>query len=275
MDFRTYAIAFTVVVSFARPVALFRPATASAGVVSYLRDSGQTATAAVVAEGAAKPELSLVLPQIDAQLATIAVWAAVSNQTLEGVAGFRAWLDGVFALDVLDKLDDEVLNGTGTGGRMLGVRNTTGLAGPIAWTTPETAADAIARAIAAVFAASRLAPDAIVIHPGAYTALLTLKASTAGTYLSRAPMSAAPLSLLWGVPVVPSPVMPSGEALVGNFRRGGALYTKNGLRLIASSEHSDFFTKNLTAILGELRAVVAIERPPAFCKVTGLPVPTP
>ena len=126
-----------------------------------------------------------------------------------------------------------------------------------------------------MFAASRLAPDAIVIHPGAYTALLTLKASTAGTYLSGAPMSAAPLSLLWGVPVVPSPVMPAGEALVGNFRRGGALYTKNGLRLIASSEHSDFFTKNLTAILGELRAVVAIERPPAFCKVTGLPVPTP
>jgi len=258
-----------------RPSSLFMPGTASGGVVSYLRDSGQAKTAAVVAEGATKPELSLVLPQIDAPLVTIAVWAAVSNQTVEDVVDFREWLDNVFALDVLDKLDDEVLNGTGTGGRMLGVRLCPGLAGPVALTAPETAADAIARAIAAVYAASRLAPDAIVIDPGAFTALLTLKASTSGVYLSGAAMSSAPISLLWGVPVVPSPAMPAGEALVGNFRRGGALYSKQGLRMMASTEHADFFTKNLTAVLGELRAVLAVQRPPAFCKVTGLPVPAP
>ena len=120
-----------------------------------------------------------------------------------------------------------------------------------------------------------LAPDAIVIDPGSYTSMLTLKASTSGVYLSGAPLSAAPMALLWGVPVVPSPAMPAGEALVGNFRRGGALYGKNGLRMMASTEHSDFFTKNLTAVLGELHAVLAIQRPPAFAKVTGLPVPTP
>ena len=43
--------------------------------------------------------------------------------------------------------------------------------------------------------------------------------------------------------------------------------------MMASTEHSDFFTKSLTAILGELRAVLAIMRPPAFAKVSGLPVP--
>ena len=144
--------------------------------VSYLRDSGQTKTAAVVAEGAAKPELTLVLSQIDAALMTIAVWVAVSNQTVEDVADFRLWLDDVFAL----------------------------------------------------------------------------------VYLSGAPLTAAPIALLWGVPVVPSPAMPVGEALVGNFRRGGALYGKQGLRMMAWTEHADFFTKNLTAVLGEMRAVLAI-----------------
>jgi hypothetical protein len=62
-----------------------------------------------------------------------------------------------------------------------------------------------------------------VIDAGAYTALLTLKASTSGMYVSGAPMSAAPLALLWGVPVVPSPAMPAGQAVVGNFARVGTL----------------------------------------------------
>jgi hypothetical protein len=256
-----------------RVASLFAQGTASGGVGFYPRDSGQTKTAAVVAEGALKPELTLVLPQIEAQLATIAVWAAVSNQTLEDVASFTSWLNGVFALDVLDKLDDEVLNGTGTGGRMQGLLTCPGLTGPIAFTAPETAADAIARAIAAVYAASRMPPDAIVIDPASYVAMLTLKASTAGTYLSGAAMSAAPISLLWGTPIVASPAMPAGQAVVGNFARGGTLYGKTGLRMQASTEHSDFFVRNLTALLAELRAVLAVQRPPAFCRVTGLSVP--
>ena len=50
-----------------------------------------------------------------------------------------------------------------------------------------------------------------------------------------------------------------GRIALGNFRRGGALYSKQGLRMMASTEHADFFTKNLTAVLGELRAVLANE----------------
>jgi len=105
--------------------------------------------------------------------------------------------------------------------------------------------------------------------------LLTLKTTGSGDYLSGAPLSAAPISLLWGTLVVPRLAMPAGEAVVGNFRRGGTLYRKDGLRMLASTEHSDFFVRNLTAILGEMRAVLAIQRPPAFCRVTGLPVPAP
>jgi len=251
---------------------LFAQGTASGGMVFYARDSGQAATAAVVAEGALKPELSLVLPQIEAQLATIALWAAVSNQTVEDVDAFRSWLDGVFTLDLLDQLDDEVVNGTGTGGRMLGVLPCPGV-GAVAFTGPESAADAIARAIATAYAASRMRPDAIVIDPAAWTSLVTLKASGSGIYLSGAPLQAAPINSLWGIPVIASTVMPSGTALVGNFKRGGTLFTKGGVRLMASTEHSDYFTRNLTAVLGEIRAVLAIQRPPAFCKVTALPVP--
>lgn len=174
---------------------------------------------------------------------------------------------------MLDALDNQVLNGSGTAPAMLGVRNTPGLWGPVTFTAPETAADAIARAVALVYATSRLSPDAIVIDPSAYVSLLTLKASTAGTYLSGQPMSAAPMSLLWGLPVIPSPAMPSGEALVGAFGRAAALYTRHALRMSLSNEHADFFVKNLVAILGELRAVLGVERPSAFAKVTGLPVP--
>jgi HK97 family phage major capsid protein len=258
-----------------RVASLFYQAGAESGRVSFLRDPGQTPTADAIAEGTAKPELTLVLPQVDATLSTVAVWAGASSQTVEDVAGFTQWINGVFAADIADKLDSEVLNGSGTAPHMLGLLNHTGLAGPITWTAGESSADAIARGIAAVVTKSKRMPDAVVIDPAAYISMLTAKTTPGGDYLSGKPLTAAPMALVWGLPLIPSPAVPSGVAIVGAFQRGGTLYTKGGLRFKSTDSHADWFSKNLVAFLGEIRALVAVQVPGAFCKVDTLPVPTP
>jgi len=48
------------------------------------------------------------------------------------------------------------------------------------------------------------------------------------------------------------------------------LFRKGGLRLEASNSHTDFFTRNLTAIRAESRLVLGIRRPAAFGTATGL-----
>lgn len=40
-----------------------------------------------------------------------------------------------------------------------------------------------------------------------------------------------------------------------------------------STSHADYFVRNLVAFLGEIRAVLGVTLPGAFCRVQGLPVP--
>jgi hypothetical protein len=56
----------------------------------------------------------------------------------------------------------------------------------------------------------------------------------------------------------------------GSFRRTGILFRKGGLRVEASNQHADFFTRNLTAIRAESRLVLGIRRPAAFGTATAL-----
>ena len=85
-------------------------------------------------------------------------------------------------------------------------------------------------------------------RPNVFAALATAKAQTAGVYLSGLPLSAAPILTLWGLPLVVSAALAAGTAIVGSFRRGGAIYRKGTYRLDISNSHSDFFIKNLVAI---------------------------
>jgi HK97 family phage major capsid protein len=66
--------------------------------------------------------------------------------------------------------------------------------------------------------------------------------------------------------VVPSAALPANTAIVGAWSRAGVLYQRGGLRVEASTEHLDFFTKNLVAPRVELRAALALMRPKAFVK---------
>lgn len=45
--------------------------------------------------------------------------------------------------------------------------------------------------------------------------------------------------------------------LVGNFRRAATLYDRWSPRVEVSTEHADFFTRNLVAILAEERIALA------------------
>jgi HK97 family phage major capsid protein len=131
------------------------------------------------------------------------------------VDNLRAVIDGLLVADVLDKLDQQVIAGTGVSPEMLGVLNTPGI-GSVTMTAGETTAETLLRAIALVQQASGLLTDGIAIAPGAWTALLSVKTAPGGTYLSGAPTAATPTPTLWGLPVVPSAALPANTAIVGH-----------------------------------------------------------
>ena len=67
-----------------------------------------------------------------------------------------------------------------------------------------------------------------------------------------------------------TPSIVAGTALVGAFATQSQVFRKGGIRVEASNSHQDFFIKNLVAIRAEERLALAVYRPGAFGKVTGL-----
>lgn len=71
-------------------------------------------------------------------------------------------------------------------------------------------------------------------------------------------------SILFGLPVVATQAMTVDKFLVGNFRRAATLNDRWTPSVEVSTEHQDFFTKNLVAILAEERVALAVKRAAAI-----------
>src|SRR5262249_39746942 len=135
--------------------------------------------------------------------------------------------------------------------------------------------DAIAQQIAAIENAQGLPVDGIVLNGSDWLTLGLLKTDT-GEYLMGSPFASSGPRTLFGRAVAVTPKIAQGTALVGSFRTGrGQLFTKGGVSVAATNSHADFFVKNLVAIRAEIRAALAVYRPAAFGKVTGLNPVTP
>jgi HK97 family phage major capsid protein len=69
------------------------------------------------------------------------------------------------------------------------------------------------------------------------------------------------------MPIVDTPAMEEGTALVGAFGTGAQLYDREEASIRISEQHSDFFVRNAIVILAEQRLALAVKRPEAFVKV--------
>jgi HK97 family phage major capsid protein len=66
------------------------------------------------------------------------------------------------------------------------------------------------------------------------------------------------------VPVIATPSLQRGEFIVGNFQLGAQLIDRLDMEVLISSEHADFFTKNMLMVRAEERVALAVKRPQAL-----------
>jgi HK97 family phage major capsid protein len=253
---------------------LIASGTADSNTIIYMVETLFTNAAAPVAEGSAKPESALAFDQKTDPVAKIAHWLPVTEEMLEDVAAIRSYIDSRLRLGISLAEEDQLLNGNGTPPNILGIMNRPGLATAIVRNTPvttpaETNADAILRQVAAIATTSFVYPDGVVINPANWFSIQTSKDAN-GNYLGGGPFSALPTTSLWGIAVAPTPSIVAGTALVGAYGTMAQFFRKGGVRVEASNSHQDFFVKNLVAIRAEERGALAVYRPGAFGKVTGL-----
>lgn len=261
-----------------RPIKLIDMITTNAtdsDTVEWVKVNSFTNSAAEVAEAidqatGTKPESTMDFAIVTSPVQTIAHWMAITRRALSDAPQMRDIIDTQLRLGIDLRLEAEVLNGNGTAPNLRGILNTSGIGSQAKGA--DSAIVAILKA-ADVIRAAFIEPNAILMNPADWQAIrLTRDDSGAGagtgSYLFGDPSAGGTL-FLWGLPVVTTPLIAAGTALVGDFKQA-ILWVREGINVLASTEHADFFIKNLVAILAEGRWAFGVPRPAAFCKVTGL-----
>ncbi|MGY8706995.1 phage major capsid protein [Bradyrhizobium sp. 18BD] len=240
---------------------LIAPGTTSSNSVNYVRQSTRTNNAAVVTEGAQKPESVLAWIEADAPVRTIAHWVPVSRQAMDDAPMLQSTIDGELRYGLSVKEEEELLLGSGAGQHIFGIipqatayetsRNGTG----------DTAFDTLAHAIAQSEVAL-LPATGIVMNNNDLESLKIIKDGE-DRYIGGGPFG-PPITTIWGRPVVGTPAMAAGEFLVGAFLDGAQIFDRLDAEVLVSSEDRDNFIKNMLTVRAEERLAMAVKRPAAF-----------
>jgi HK97 family phage major capsid protein len=254
--------------------------TTTSPVVRYVRESAATSGAAGVAEGAAKPESTLTFEEVSESVVKLATVLPVSDEMLEDSAMIQGYINNRLSLFITLLEDDQLIDGTGANN----VQGIIGRSGVTTWArgTVDNQAEAIFKAANGQRGSSFLNPDSVVLNPTDWQTIRLLEDTSGNLYGGgpyygpyggpQGPSSANRFSAdaIWGLRVVVTSAIGAGTALVGAFGQAAQIFRRSGISVEASNSHSDYFTKNLTAIRAEERLALAVYRPAAFTKVTGL-----
>jgi HK97 family phage major capsid protein len=232
--------------------------------VEYPRQTTRTNAAlssGPTAEGSAKPESAYAFELVSIPLRVIAHWVPASRQVIEDSPQLRDIINSELLYGLGMAEEGELLSGDGTGVHLLGlIPQATAYSAPFTITSP-TSLDILGLAMLQS-ALADFPPDGIVIHPSDWARIRMTK-NDVGDYLLGAP-GADVTPRLFGLPVVATAAMAVDKFLVGNFAAAATLYDRWSPRIEVSTEHSDFFVKNLVAILAEERIGLAVKRPLAL-----------
>lgn len=213
-------------------------------------------------ENVAKNESGITFTLATAAVITIAHFVPASRQVLSDASLLRGYIENRLTYGLKLEEEDEILNGDGTGGVLDGLRNqATPYAGAV---SGDQALDTLLRAMLQVTTGSEFVADGAVLSHTDWTGILLLKDSQ-GRYLFGDP-GAQQAPRVWGRPVVPTNSLAAGNFLVGAFSMACQLWDREQATVRVAEQHSDFFVKNMVAILAEERVALTVYRPTALIK---------
>lgn len=243
--------------------------------LEYLRDisgpvtgAGTWNKAAVVPEGTNKPMSGpFAFETITTTLKTVAHWVPITRQAADDNGQLMGYINGRLTYGLMFKRDREVLNGNGTT-EMQGILTTPGI-GTYQPGVGNTDAKLITVRKARTQAELALyPPDAVILNPLDWQDI-ELDTDANGQFRVITSVQEAGAAMrLWGLRVVTTVAMAAGTALLGGFRMGATLWTRQGITILMSDSHADFFIANTLVILAEHRANVAVHTPAAFVRIT-------
>lgn len=218
-------------------------------------------------EGHTKKENAVTFTTDKADVQTIATWIPASRQVLDDFTELANFLETGLAyyVDLAEEL--QLLSGSGAGVDLKGLTtqatpfNTGLLSG--SWTR----IDVIGRVIQQITSAKEIQPTFIVLNPVDWWSIRLTKDSQ-GRYILGDPMGPVTQQQLFGLTPVVTTSIPSGTFLVGSGSPAAAqIRDRMGMQIEISTQHEDYFARNLVAVRAEKRLALVTYRPASF--ITG------
>jgi len=232
--------------------------------VVYMEETTFTNAAAETAEGAAYPEATLELTERAAQVRKIAVFLPVTDELFEDEPRAQAYIDNRLPFMLRQRLDSQVLNGTGTGVALLGTANVVGIQSQAQGT--DNVPDAIYKLLRLIREDGFAEPSVVFVRPSIWEQVRLLK-TTDGVYVWGHPSMPGPATI-WGVPVVESVAAPTDKVIAGDYANFSELAVRRGVEVQVSNSHADYFASAKLAVRADVRCAMIHYRPKAFGVVT-------
>lgn len=241
---------------------LLTPGNMDGNALEYVKETGFTNNAGMVAEGAKKPESSIKFDLVSTNAKVIAHYMKASRQILSDASQLASLIDGRLRYGLAFKEEQQLLNGDGTGQNLLGIiPQATAFAAPLDPAGTETNIDNIRLA----FLQAELAEfpsTGVVMNPIDWARIELLK-DTTGRYIIGNPQGVLGATL-WNRPVVTTQAITVDKFLAGAFKLGAQVFDRWQARVEVATENEDDFVKNMVTVLAEERLALAVYRPEAF-----------
>ena len=237
----------------------------SGNALTYFVMGAVEGTPAITEEGAEKPQIHPTYTGKTENLKKIAAHLKESDELLNDAPYLESVVRGRGIKAVKDAIEAYLISTIlGTSGINVSVNSGISF-------------DNLLKAKMAVLADTGFEPDAVVINPADLQTLLLAKdGGNSGQYLMGGPAYApygngayGAYLPIWGMKVVASSKITAGTAIVGAFKDGASLVSKQdeGFRVEVANQNEDDFVKNMITVRIEERVLEAVRVPGAFAKV--------
>jgi len=233
-------------------------------------------SADTVAEAGAKPQMSAASELVTTSLKKVAAIMKVSDEMLEDYPRLVSAIQerGIYNKDLA--VENQILNGTGTGADLTGLLNATGVGTDTyaQGADAQAKAEAIYSAAMAIKAATGYDSDAVILNPADFEEIRLAKDSNdqylGGGFFQNAYGNGGVYAMtpdIWGMRVALSSYLPAGTIVVGAFRQSAALAVKGGTRVEVGYDGTDFSHDSVTLRIEE-RLALEIIAPAGFMVLT-------
>lgn len=247
-----------------RNVLTARPTTLP--VVDFVKVSTPLSIASPVAEGSLKPEQSLNFSSSSERVKTIASWVPASRQILDDMTELMGFIRQSLPYYTDLAEEQQLLSGDGTGENLHGFISqasafSTALLPSAArgWTK----IDVIGCAVEQITIAKETDPTFVILNPKDWWDIRLTKDGF-GRYILGDPQSTVQPNI-FGLDVVYTTSIAPGTFLVGSGNPiAQEIRDKMEMVVEISTEHLDYFARNLIAIRGEKRLANVVKRPGSY-----------